>query len=224
MRNKKTIVSLFIILIMTITIYCIKNYNEKKYYVHLDKSQIKGVFSDIGEKIYDIADIDNNVSLQSKNLKFTFDNDFYLLDFKCIIHKEEESFKLYVENNKLYFPSTLYEKSLTQLDLGELLRIFDELDYNYLLDYLDEGDHYTFALYPEDSINSGGYIYNVNKYVNTKVFVYNDNTTSLINDKRYSSQKNTLLFTLLSMKESYKKEDNQGYYPLDKVYIIIPYE
>ena len=213
-------ISILVYFITTLPMY-------KKSTTSLEVNNIEnGVFENINDSFLSVSGIAKaqHVNLQSRNLKFVFNNDIELINFRCEVKVNDKAYELYSNGEKVYFKEVLEKHSLAELDLNHLFKCFDKINYTYLLDYLKEGEQYTFTLYPQKSINNAGYIYNTEKYGNASFFIYKDNVTHKLSDKKYHTDKNTLLFSLSSMKQSYDNNSNQGYHPIDKVFIIIPYE
>ncbi len=184
-----------------------------------------GVFEEIYTKISHIANIKetDNVTLQSRNLRFVFNSNKKILKFRSEVQINDIAYELYTDGEKVYSKQISKKDSIIQLNLSYLLKSFDRIDYTFLLDNLKKGDQYTFALYPQNSVNKAGYVYDIEEYGDVKIFVYKDNIIKKISDDKYESSADTLLFSLSSMKQSYENHSSKGYQPLDKVFIIIEF-
>lgn len=185
-----------------------------------------GVFRNIYDNLSHISSIKSTdkISIQSKNLKFVFNDSKELIKFRCEIQKNDTAYEIYADGERLYMNKILKKRSIEEINLNYLFKCFNRIDYTFLLDNLEKGDQYTFALYPQKSINNAGYIYNTREYGDAQFFIYKDNITKKLSSNKYHAQEDTLLFSLSAMKQSYKNNLSKGYHPIDKVFIIIVYK
>lgn len=224
-------VSLIIIVLVTLFVFLTFNNYEKGKGISLVSVEAigKNVFNSIYSNFVKKVDFSSNkdMYLYENNFSFSFYPDMTFCNFEFILGSvdNKESYRLTYDRDKktIYAINNHLGEPSMHLKLNSFLSLFDNLDYDKIINSLNTGDLYSLSIYPQEPINKPDYVYSKEKLMIDRIFIYSKDGLQKVKENSISFNQESILFIISSMTNTKNdiRSKQKSYHSIDRVLLIV---